>query len=77
MFEVRIIFRHGLGVGEVSEAVLQQAVAGVVEYSLRLLLEQLQRVEGGGRRDLCVVAGGEDGGSDGGCRLVRQRVEAP
>ena len=73
VLEVRIIFRHRLGVGQVSQAVLQQAVAGVVQDPLGLLLEQLQGVEGGGGRHLGGVAGREDAGSDGGRGVVRVR----
>ena len=71
MFEVWVIFGDRLGVGQVGQAVLQQAVAGVVQDSLRLLLEELQGVEGGGGRHLGGVAGGEDAGSDGGRGVER------
>ena len=71
MFEVRVIFGDRLGVGQVGQAVLQQAVAGVVQDPLRLLLEQLQGVEGGGGRHLGGVARSENAGSDGGRGIVR------
>ena len=46
MLKVGIVLGQILVVGEVGQTVLEEAVAGVVEDALRLLLEQLQRVEG-------------------------------
>ena len=48
---------HTFVVAQVGQAVLQKAVAGVVQDTLRLLLQQLKGVE---RRGVHVVSGSDD-----------------